>query len=191
MEALFHFITQIVKIVILSALYATLVLVVFLLVGKLNPSSYFSRKLSNKKKKWWVSGLFISIGLTIFSFTYWGDHGLGDSARIPIGHFKEVSEINGTQSYIEPGDYKYGVLMLHSFSKSNSHLVGKTEISPVDNPKTFFSWDLAADEVVFFDSEKEYNSFASEYKLPEISEFKSFGENYQDYWGGLKFWLLP
>lgn len=154
-------------------------------------TEYLERVKKGKKKHWFAFVLLISIGLLIYSFTYWGNHGLGDSARIPIGNFKEVGEINGTDSYIEPENYPYGAMMIHSFKKSDNFLTGKTVVSPVDRPKPFFSWDLSKDQIVFFDSESEYNLFAKENGLAKSSEFKTFRENYREYWGGIKFWILP
>nr|WP_321237495.1 hypothetical protein [uncultured Psychroserpens sp.] len=191
MEALFHFIFQLIKIGILASIYSVVLIGILLMVRKLKPTEFLERVKTEKKKYWFVFGLLISIGLFIFSFTYWGNHGLGDSARIPIGNFKEVGETNGINAYIEPDNYEYGAMNVNSFIKHNNYLVGKTEVSPVDRPKPFFSWNLSKDEITFYDSEKEYNSFADKNKFPKISEFKTFRERYKEYWNGIRFWLLP
>ena len=44
--------------------------------------------------KLWVC---IAVGLFAFSFSYWGNHGLGDSSRIPIGNWQTISNINWTE----------------------------------------------------------------------------------------------
>lgn len=49
-------------------------------------------------------------------FTYWGDHGLGDSYRIPIGHGKEISGFSGNDGFIEPLGHKGEVLSIESFA---------------------------------------------------------------------------
>jgi len=191
MEVLFHFIFQLIKIGIIASIYSALLIGIMMIIRTLKPIEYLENVKKEKKKYWFVFGLSISIGLFIYSFTYWGNHGLGDSARIPIGNFKEVGETNGTDSYIEPENYPYGAIMVHSFKKSDNFLTGKTEVSPVDRPKPFFSWDLSKDQIVFFDSENEYNLFAKDNGLPKSSEFKTFRESYKEYWGGMKFWMLP
>ena len=91
-----------------------------MIIRTLKPIEYLENVKKEKKKYWFVFGLSISIGLFIYSFTYWGNHGLGDSARIPIGNFKEVGETNGTDSYIEPENYPYRAIMVHSFKKSDN-----------------------------------------------------------------------
>lgn len=191
MEVLFHFILQLIKIGILASIYSILLIGLMMVICAIKPTKYLESVKNEKKKYWFVFGLFISIGLFIYSYTYWGNHGLGDSARIPIGNFKEVGETNGTDSYIEPKNYHYGAMMVHSFKKSDNYLTGKTEVSPVDKPKPFFSWNLSKDEIVFFESENEYNLFAKDNGLPKSSEFKTFRESYREYWGGMKFWMLP
>jgi len=81
-------------------------------------------------------------------------------------------------------------MFVHSFVKSDNYLNGKSETSPVDRPKPFFSWNLLKDEIIFFETEAEYNLFAKKNELPKLSEFKTFRESYHEYWK-LKFWLLP
>ncbi len=193
MEVLFHFIFQLIKIGILASIYSVLLIGIMMIVRDFYSTKYLESVKKEKKKYWFVFVLLISIGLFIYSFTYWGNHGLGDNARIPIGKFKEVEveETNGIDAYIEPENYSYGAMMVHSFARNDNYLTGKTEVSTVDRPKPFFSWDLKKDEIVFFDSESEYNSFAKNNGLPKISEFKTFRQSYREYWGGLMFWMLP
>ena len=191
MEVLFHFIFQLIKIGILASIYSSILIGILLIIGKFKSNAFLKRVKTKKRKYWFLFGFLISIGLFIFSFTYWGNHGLGDSARIPIGNFKEVGETNGINAYIEPHNYQYGAMNVHSFIKSNNYLVGKTEVSPVDRPKPFFSWDLSTDEITFYDSEKEYDAFADKNRLPKKSEFKTFHESYREYWSGIRFMLLP
>ncbi|MBK7666902.1 MAG: hypothetical protein IPJ32_05810 [Sphingobacteriaceae bacterium] len=50
---------------------------------------------------WLICGAFISITFVAYSFSYWGDKGLGDFARIPIGNDYEIGNIDGASTYIE------------------------------------------------------------------------------------------
>jgi hypothetical protein len=191
MEAIFHLIFQLIKIAILASIYSFLLITIHMIIRTFKSTEYLERVKNEKKKYWFVYGLLISIGLFVYSFTYWGNHGLGDSARIPIGNFKEVGETNGISAYIEPENYPYGAMRVHSFVKSDNYLIGKTDVSPVDRPKPYFSWNLRKDEIEYFNSENEYNLFAEKNNLPKSSNFKTFRENYREYWGSLRFWLLP
>jgi len=191
MEALINFIFQLIKIAIITPIYSILLIGILLIVRKIKSTQYLERVKNEKKKHWMIYCVLISMGLLAYSFTYWGDHGLGDSARIPVGNFKEVGQTNSIYAYIEPENYPYGAMFVHSFMKSGNYLTGKTATSPVDKPKPFFSWNLSEDKIVFFDSETEYNSFADKNRLPKTAEFKTFRESYTEHWGGMKFWLLP
>ena len=79
---LFHFIFELIKISILGCIYASLTLVAFKIIGRYKPDSWFAKASRKKLRLWFLSGLIISVGLFGFMFTYWGDHGLGDSYEL-------------------------------------------------------------------------------------------------------------
>ncbi|MFT6499952.1 MAG: hypothetical protein ACJASQ_000059 [Crocinitomicaceae bacterium] len=122
--------------------------------------------------------------------TYWGDHGLGDSARIPIGYGEEIEQINGVSTFIEPQNYRYGVLTVESFARIDNVICGKTLISPVDRPDPYFVWNLSENKVRFFKNKKAYRDYAKTHSYPSEAEFESFRDHYKRYWGGWRFWLL-
>ena len=97
MEVLFHFIFQLIKIGILASVYSFILIGILLIVGKFKPNEFLKRVKSEKKKYWFSFGFLISIGLFIFSFTYWGNHGLGDGPMIPIGHWETIENTNWTE----------------------------------------------------------------------------------------------
>jgi hypothetical protein len=101
MDVLFHFIFELIKISILGCIYATLTLLTFKIIGHYKPDSWFDKVSKKKLRLWFLSGLVISVGLFFFMFTYFGDHGLGDSAKVPIGHFKVARQINGIDTYLQ------------------------------------------------------------------------------------------
>lgn len=186
-----HFFFEIIKITILSSVYGVIIVFLFSFSGKIMPEGFFSKTSKNKLSLWAISVFFISIFLFIYMFSYWGDHGLGDSARIPIGYGKEVGEIDAAYTYIEPSGYDYGGLNIKIFAKQNHYLIGTTDSSPVDNPAPYFCWDLKNDKLHLFSNEKVFNSFLNNNQLPTQIEFKSFREHYSKYWGGWRLWLLP
>src|SRR5690554_2919160 len=101
MEALFHFVFELIKIAILVSVYATLILLTFKLIAKYRRGSWFDRVSRNKLKFWLINGIIIFIGLFVFMLTQYGDQGLGDSARMPSGYVREIRGMNGTQSYMQ------------------------------------------------------------------------------------------
>ena len=94
MEAAGHFVFMVFKIAILASIYALITLVLLSLLAKFYKVDYFTKILRNKKLSWFGLGFIISTLLLIYSFTYWGNHGLGDSARVPVGYWHAVGNTN-------------------------------------------------------------------------------------------------
>ena len=93
--ALIHLIVTLLKIAILGCFYATLILVLFRFLGWIFNNSIFY-KLSRDKKRLWIQTWIVFVALlTIFSFTHWGRHGLGDNARLPLRHHQSIRESDG------------------------------------------------------------------------------------------------
>ncbi|WP_405376619.1 hypothetical protein [Nonlabens sp. Asnod3-A02] len=191
MEALVGLIALFIKIAILGSVYATLVVLIIIILAKFFPDRIFENLLKNKKSLWFTSGFIISILLFGYSFTFWGDHGLGDSARIPLSHFQEIDNTNWIETNIEPVNYPYGAMSIESFSIMEDVVVGTTAVSPVDRPLPYFLWNVKTNYITFFKSEEDYIHHASVNHLAMPETFQTFGENYSDYWNGWRFWMLP
>lgn len=191
MEVIIHFVFEVFKIAVLSSFYAVLLLLLFMFLERKFRSGSFAKFLKDKFRFWMISVFIISIILFVFVFSYWGNHGLGDSARIPVGYGKEVTEINGANAYINPIGYEFGDLPVKKFIKKDYFLVGETDTSPVDQPLPYFSWNLKNGEFKLFSDKTEFDKFLIQNQLPEQNEFRTFYENYSDYWNGWRFWLLP
>src|SRR5690554_8216401 len=86
MEVIIGFIGSLIKIGVLSSIYALLVLGFFRIIGNIRPTSWFNKISTKKLRFWFISGFFFSVGLFFYLFSYWGFHGFGDGPRIPIGH---------------------------------------------------------------------------------------------------------
>ena len=189
MEVLFHFVFELVKISILGVVYATLIFITILIIGKFKPESWFARVSKKKFRLWFLSGLFISIGLFVFMFSYWGDHGLGDSARVPVGHFLVVKEINGNDAYIEKE--KYNQLGIKNFAFDNDNLYAETQRDFNGEKGDYVLWDLRSNEWTFYKTKEDYLIVAEKNNYPKPTEFEEFFEHYKRHWNGWRFWLLP
>lgn len=193
MEALFHGIFELIKISILSCIYATLTLLAFIAMGHFRPYSWFDRASKDKWRIWVNSGLVIWVGLFFFMFTYWGNHGLGDSARIPIGQGIAVKNINWTEyAYIEDIKTCDKIrIEMTKFIVIEEKLIGNLESWFYSFKSSYFAYDMDKKELKEFYSLKEYNDFASKNDLPLANELRTFKQNYSDHWHGWRFWLLP
>lgn len=126
-------------------------------------------------------------------FTYWGNHGFGDSARIPIGNGYAVNNINWTEyGYVDQLKTSDGKeVEMTKFIVDNGKLIGNLDSWFHDFHNKYFVLDLDTDELIEFDSKSELDDFIQRNNLVESEELKSFEENYREYWSGLRFWLLP
>jgi hypothetical protein len=80
MEALGHFIFELFKVAMLSCIYTG-----FIFLGRLMFLQIKKRKTEFRWSKFKQVPIIIYVLLFVFSFTYYGDHGLGDSYSIPLG----------------------------------------------------------------------------------------------------------
>ena len=120
--------------------------------------------------------------LLVFSFTYYGNHGLGDEANIPLGHWKTMNSGDG-HAYFET-DLAEGQINVDRFLVKNENLY-------IASRDKFFIYQLQSDEIKKFDSEEHYNDYALAHNLPAANKLQNFWNQYSAYWDGWRFWLLP
>lgn len=194
MEVLVHFVFELIKISILGCIYATLILCIFILIGRKYSDSWFSIVLKNKLKLWFLSGLTISISLFFYMFTYWGNHGLGDGPQIPIGSDEIISNTDWVDNcyLLDGNDGRGNGIDIAKFLVSNDKLCAKFDGETFyDYKNEYFILDLTSKKIREFETKMEYNQFAKTNNLPLSSQLKSFRDNYSDYWHGWRFVLLP
>lgn len=191
--ALFHLLFTLIKIAILASGYATLTLVAFRIIGHDKPESWFYRVSRRKWRLWFRSGFFISLGLFVFMCTHFGNHEFGDMARVPVGHWRAIHDVDGVQAYIEEegiptqyidqfvvtDDYVYGLIG------------GDFHDNQDNNADEFFVYDLDNNTMTTFDDHKKYVNFLKAAALDPDPEYKDFDYYYWEYWGGWRSWLLP
>jgi hypothetical protein len=193
MEVLFHFVFQLIKIGILASIYASILIGILLIIGKFKKTEYLERVKSEKGKFWFSFGFLISIGRFIFSFTYWGNHGLGDGPMIPIGHWETIENTNWNEyGYLKGQKTSDGIdIETTKFKVTNDKLCGNLKSWFYDFENTYFVLDLETDEMTEFKTESEFNEYTENNKLPNSNELLSFEENYRNHWSGIRFLLLP
>ncbi|RZK29512.1 MAG: hypothetical protein EOO63_08905 [Hymenobacter sp.] len=183
MEYLAGFIFTLFKIAIQSGLYATAALWLVGLTSTLKRIGYDGWQI------WQRLFVVAYAALFLFSCTYWGDHGLGDSKRLPLGHGEEIVELNGNEtSFMGRAPFMVsdmgGTQQLNKFQVVDDILCGQAEQT------AYFTYNLATKESRVFTDSLTYNAYAAPRGLPPSSEFQSFGKHYIRYWGGWRFWLL-
>jgi len=187
MEVLVHFIFEIVKIAILASLYSTLLLFLFKLLTQKFPNSWLKRLTKDSKKFWFIAGALISISFYVWLFSYWGNHGLGDNARIPIGYKKQIEQIDGSWMFISPDGHEHEMFSINSYAVKGHYCSGQMN----ENTNQYYIWNLKTNKIEFVLTKEEYRQKVKEIELPNMDEFQEFWEAYKSYWGGWRFWLLP
>ena len=182
MFALFHLIFMLAKIAIQSSVYATVLLILTRLISRYKAGGFIDRTSKDKTRFWRTTGFAVSFLLFVFAFTYWGDHGLGDGSRIPVGYGQEIRNGDGVFSYFYSNDGSQRQIL--NFQIKDSLLFAEQ-----DNNK-YLVFDFKNSELREFESIEDYERVANENGFPMTTEFKDFIVHYHDYWNGWRFWCL-
>jgi hypothetical protein len=193
MEMMIHFVFELIKISILATAYATILLLLFRWIARVLPDGWCDLVSRRKARFWFLSGFLISVGLFGFLFSYYGNHGLGDGPRIPIGSGLIVNNANWDEyGYVDEVITSDGVsLHMTRFRVVDDKLLGNLDSWFDTFSNAYFVYDMDSEELTEFASETEFNAYAKAHGLPEVTALRTFEENYYDRWGGWWFWLLP
>jgi len=189
MEVLGHLIFEIVKISILSSIYSALILFILIAVTFYTIGSLSKWLYKYKIPLLCCFGFIIFIRLFIYMFSYNGDHGLGDSATIPIGNYQVVHQIDGVSAYIQnkTGDQ----ISIKNFTFDKYNLYGEVKKELNDTVGDFVVWNLKTDKWKYYNRDIEYLNAAKSNGYPQLNKFNDFDYYYGNYWNGWRFWLLP
>ena len=181
---------MLIKIAIHATVYATLTFIIIYVVSQTTRIEIIKKWMNRKFLTWWVTGLIYSIGLFFFAFSYWGNHGLGDSARLPVGHGQAIHNVDGVRTYFYPDLKKsYKQLHINDFALNDNKICA--ELSK-ENVNKYLVFNFKTSELIEFQNQQDYKIYASKNDLPETTEFKSFQKNYHDFYlPRWKFYLLP
>ncbi|TSD67498.1 hypothetical protein FFF34_008935 [Inquilinus sp. KBS0705] len=171
MAASFHFVFELLKIAVLAAVYAG----IFICLWSIRRN--FKKEITKFSKIY----LTVYVVLFVFMFTYYGDHGLGDESRIPIGHWEAIDASDGYPYFRPKGENEVRLFKY----------VVKSDVLCATVDSGYMAYDLNDDRLNKFASITDYESFASKNHLPLVKEFMDFYPQYDKYWGGWRFWLLP
>ncbi|MFD2561730.1 hypothetical protein [Aquimarina rubra] len=194
MEVLGHLIFMLFKIGILASIYSLILIAIMTMINNLKKNHYLQKIIDNKKSSWFRFGLIISALLLIYSFTYWGNHGLGDGPRIPIGYWNIVDNTNWQFSNLKGyKDKDANEISISRFLTKDEFFCGKFDQNHFfyDFKNEYFVLNMRSNEIIEFSNKQVYNYYAVENKLPKASSLLTFEQNYHKYFGGWRFWLLP
>ena len=186
MEYLFGLVSTLLKVAVQASVYAVLLLMLAKAWVSYSPDSALARFASDSKRVWWQGALAASLVLCFFANTPWGNHGLGDYARIPLSHGLAMERTN-TTAYFEPVsviEQSDVITEIVSYQVSNDVLCAKM------NDNRYFAYNLTTARYQDFADSTAYTTAARNSGLPAVTQFESFHKHYARYWGGWRFWLL-
>ena len=191
--ALIHLFYTLIKIAILASIYALIISLIYKLFNYIIPR--FKPDNSddfNPPGIWKPTAIIISTGLFIFSFTYWGNHGLGDEYRIPIRFKSSVNNGDGVSTYFVPKNQELG-WQIHfiKFKVLNNYLCASLEDNLAENPYKYMIYNFKTDSINKFVNKTDYDKYAFKNGLPQSDEFIDFMTHYGKYWHGWRLLLLP
>ena len=189
MFGLIHLIFMLIKIAIQASVYASLTFIIIYVLSKTTEIVRIKKWMNRKLLTWWLTGLIYSIGLFFYAFSYWGNHGLGDSARIPIGNDLAIHNIDGawTYFYTDPGN-SYNQIQINEFALIENKICAKKS---KENGNKFLVFDCENSEMMEFENQQQYEDYALKNNLPVTNKFKDFFFYYQEFWSGWRSYLLP
>jgi hypothetical protein len=183
---LFNLIFSLLKLAILASIHATTSLIFFKIIGRSFPDSWFAKITENKTKYWFKSGLVISLLIFFFSFTYWGDNGVFNTARIPLGYGQALEEtdtgLHGCPAFLGDFAIKDRFVCGHRSTVEGGPLQ--------DDNIEYIVWDLETNETKVIKSKYMYANYAKKYHLPTEDQFQDFQSNYWNHWFSLNFFFI-
>jgi hypothetical protein len=190
MTAIYHLVFELIKISILSCVYALLTLIIFKSIARYRPKGWFDGVSRKKLRLWFFSWVCISIALFCFMFSYYGNHGFGDDARVPIGHWRAIQEVDSRQAYIQD-EGPVGMIEIDKFVVTDNYVYGMASDENENYKGKYFVYDLIENKVKTFIQEKDFTDYLVKNNLDTKPTYKDFNYYYNRYWTDLKFWLLP
>lgn len=173
-----HFLFELIKISLLSAVYGTIVFFIIWLIRR--------NKIKSRKHLYRYCFTIVYCVLFVFMFTYWGDHGFGDDSIIPISNHQTVNESDETayieisrKNQIEIGKFNYDDKFLYAEVANKAQINGD-----------YMIWDLQTDQGKIYTAVT-YLAMSKSGHAVSPARFKDFFYFYNRYWNGWRFWLLP
>lgn len=190
---------RILKIILLSTVYASIILLFSYLISKKTKNSWLTNRMNHKFRNWLLLHLIISICLFGYSFSYWQDTGLGEAPSLPIGYGQRIysPDFAWTDFYpdLNKTELNKDELQIENFIIKDSKLCAEVSHMRTNSPSyDFIVCDLPTKSNKTFLTEQDYTEFAKQNGLPLKGEFYDFKTHFQQYFDRQpkwKNWLLP
>ena len=195
----FDIIVRIIKIIILSTVYTTLIFLILMLIQRKIKNKWLENRMKRKIRNWLLIHFLVSLGLFAFSFSYWQDTGLGEAPQLPIGYGQVIysPDYAWTEFYpdLEKTELNEDELKIGNFKIKDNFLCAEVSHQNTESPNfNFIIYDLAKKTFITFTNETDYTVFVTKNKLPLKSELYNFNKHLGEYFENKpkwQKWLLP
>jgi heme/copper-type cytochrome/quinol oxidase subunit 2 len=196
---IFELIARIIKTILLSTVYTTLVFLLLFFISTKVKSKWLEKRKKHKFRNWLLIHFLISILLFSYSFSYWQNTGLGDNPQLPIGYGQIIysPDFSWTSFYpdLEKTKANKDELEIGSFKIKGNMLCAEVSHQFSNSPKyDFIVYNLLRSSYETFNSEQAYNEFAQKNGLPLKHEFYDFRHHFDEYLNSKpkwQKWMLP
>lgn len=180
------------KTIVLSTIYSTIVLLALIIFRK---NKWINNILKHKLIFWLITHFIVSVGLFLFSFTYWQYTGLGDNSRIPIGYGQTIQSEEFEWTYFYPDLNKTepnkDELIITNYIIFENKICAEVSHENTISPEfDFIVYDLLTKKIKTFRNEKEYTEFANKNVLPNKDKFYNFEKHFEEYLTNRPFWKI-
>lgn len=190
---------RIFKIILLSSVYASLILLILYIACKKTQSQWLKNRMNHKFRNWLFLHFIISFFLFIYSFSYWQDTGLGEDPSIPVGYGQRIysPDFEWTVFYpdLNKTELNKDELQIENFIVKDNVLCAEVSHQQTNSPAyDFIVCDLPGKTNITFMTEAEFVKYANKKGLPMKSEFYDFKTHFREYFENQpkwKKWLLP
>lgn len=190
---------RVLKIMLLSSAYTSIVLLVASFIAKRTKSQWLSNRMNHKIRNGLLLHFLISIALFYYSFTYWQDTGLGDNPSLPIGYGQRIycPDFAFTMFFpdLNKTEWNQDELGINKFMVQDSMLCAEVSHNFSNSPKyDFIVCNLQNRTNIIFQTRADYEAYAELKQLPKPTEFQNFRDHYHAYFDKYpkwKRWLLP
>jgi hypothetical protein len=187
------------KIMLLSAVYASFVLLITYLISVKSKNNSLKTIMIKKMKFWLRIHFIISLALFTYKFTYWQNTGLGENNIIPIGYNQTIQNEDLESTYFYPDSEETNPnqdgIEIENYIVKNEYLCAEVfHKNSITEKFDYLVYNLEEKKLTKFKNESDYQTFANSKKLPRKIEFYSFEKHYYEFidnkpkWS---WWLLP
>lgn len=200
MMATFELLLIIINIIVLSTVYATLLLLIVFILSRTTNIQWAKRILTKKIRFWLFTHFIISVLLFITAFLYWQDTGIGDNSKIPVGYGQTIQSEDFAWTYFYPDPDKtepnQDEFIIGNYKIADPFLCAEVSHQYTNNNPSYdyIVYNLKNKSMQTFFSKEEYENYALKNSLPMTKDFYDFREHYHEYLNNRpkwKTWLLP